>query len=222
MFMDSKRLELNELALTLVMTLLAVVLFVPLFVSRGLGRFDFWWWLSANLIILISIAAFYDSAWRSSIRQDISGNIPFKIGMGFLSALFLYLVFAIGNFLSRNIFSFAGSGIQDVYAFKMGASKLRIAILMIFIIGPGEELFWRGFLQRSLQNKIGNNLGFILATSIYTLVHLGSGNVMLVLAAGVCGLFWGYLYLRYGSITLNIVSHTLWDVTVFLWLPFNS
>ena len=104
----------------------------------------------------------------------------------------------------------------------MGASKLRIAVLMIFIIGPGEELFWRGFLQRSLQNKIGNNLGFILATSIYTLVHLGSGNVMLVLAAGVCGLFWGYLYLRYGSITLNIVSHTLWDVTVFLWLPFNS
>lgn len=220
--MDSKRLELNELALTLVMTLLAVVLFVPLFVSRGLGRFDFWWWLSANLIILISIAASFDSAWRSSIRQDISGNIRFKIGMGFLSALFLYLVFAIGNFLSRNIFSFAGSGIQDVYAFKMGASKLRIAILMIFIIGPGEELFWRGFLQRSLQNKIGNNLGFILATSIYTLVHLGSGNVMLVLAAGVCGLFWGYLYLRYGSITLNIVSHTLWDVTVFLWLPFNS
>ena len=142
--------------------------------------------------------------------------------MGILSALFLYLVFAIGNLFSRNIFSFAGSGIQDVYAFKMGASRLRIAVLMIFIIGPGEELFWRGFLQQRFQKKIGNYLGFLLATGIYTLVHLGSGNVMLVLAAGVCGLFWGYLYLRYGSITLNIVSHTLWDVTVFLWLPFNS
>ena len=139
-----------------------------------------------------------------------------------LSAVLLYLVFAVGNFLSRNIFTFAGSGIQDVYAFKMGASRFRIAVLMIFIIGPGEELFWRGFLQRRLQEKSGKYMGFFLATGIYTLVHLGSGNVMLVLAAGVCGLFWGYLYLRYGSITLNVVSHTLWDVTVFLWLPFNT
>lgn len=222
MFMVANILKSNDKALTLIVTLLAVVLFVPLFVTRGLGAFDFWWWISANLIILIAIAALFDSSWRSSIRRDMSGSILFKIGMGILSALFLYLVFAVGNFFSRNIFSFAGSGIQDVYAFKMGASRLRIAVLMIFIIGPGEELFWRGFLQRNFQKKTGNYLGFILATGIYTLVHLGSGNVMLVLAAGVCGLFWGYLYLRYGSITLNIVSHTLWDVTVFLWLPFNT
>ena len=80
--------------LTISTTLLAILLFVPLFITRGLGPFDFWWWLSANLIILISIAAFFDPAWRSSIRQDMAGNIRFKIGMGILSALFLYLVFA--------------------------------------------------------------------------------------------------------------------------------
>ena len=207
--------------LTVSTTLLAIVLFVPLFITRGLGPIDFWWWMSANLILLTAMVAFLDPTWVQTIRQDIAGNIPFKIGMGILSALLLYGVFAVGNALSRNIFSFAGSGIQDVYAFKMSASNYRIAVLMIFIIGPGEELFWRGFLQRSLQSKAGKYLGFYLATGLYTLVHLASGNVMLVLAAGVCGLFWGYLYLRYGSVTLNVVSHTLWDVTVFLWLPFN-
>jgi len=214
--------ESKGIVLTIAVTLLAVILFVPLFVTRGLGPLDFWWWLSANLIILIFIAAFFDPAWRASILQDLSGNLRFKIGMGILFALLLYVFFAIGNFLSKSIFSFAESGIQDVYAFKMGASRFRIAVLMIFFIGPGEELFWRGFLQRNLQNKTSKYLGFILATGIYTLVHLGSGNAMLVLAAGVCGLFWGYLYLRYGSITLNVVSHTLWDVTVFLWLPFST
>lgn len=207
--------------LTVLTTLLAIVLFVPLFITRGLGPIDFWWWMSANLIILTTMIAFLDPTWAQAVRQDFAVHMPFKIGMGILSALLLYGVFAVGNSLSRNIFSFAGSGIQDVYAFKMGASKYRIAILMIFVIGPGEELFWRGFLQRSLQNNAGKYLGFYLATGLYTLVHLASGNVMLVLAAGVCGLFWGYLYLRYGSVTLNVVSHTLWDVTVFLWLPFN-
>jgi len=203
-------------------TLLAILLFVPLFITRGLGALDFWWWLSANLIILISIAIAFDPAWKNAIQQDMTNNIPFKIGMGILSALLLYGVFFVGNFFSRHIFTFAGSGIQDVYAFKMGVSKFRIAVLMIFIIGPGEELLWRGFLQRRLQNSTGKYQGFFLATGIYTLVHVGSGNVMLILAAGVCGLFWGYLYLRYGSITLNVISHTLWDVSVFLWLPFNT
>ena len=208
--------------LTISSILLAVFFFVPLFITRGLGPFDFWWWLSANLVILVSIAALFDPEWRYSLFQDTRGNVPFKIGMGILSALFLYLVFAAGNFLSRSVFSFAGSGIQDVYAFKTGAAGFRIAMLMIFIIGPGEELFWRGFVQRRLQRQTGSYQGFTLATAIYTLVHMGSGNIMLVLAAGVCGLFWGYLYLRYGSIILNVISHTLWDVTVFLWLPFHS
>lgn len=208
--------------LTVSIALLAIVLFVPLFITRGLGPIDFWWWMSANLVILIVIVAFLDPTWVQAMRHDLAGNIPFKIGMGVLSALLLYGVFFVGNSLSRNIFSFAGSGIQDVYAFKMGASKYRIAILMIFIIGPGEELFWRGFLQRSLQNSAGKYAGFYLTSGLYTFVHLASGNIMLVLAAGVCGLFWGYLYLRHGSVTLNVVSHTLWDVTVFLWLPFNT
>ena len=208
--------------LTLSVTLLAVILFVPLFITRGLGPIDFWWWLSANLILLISIVFIFDRSWRLAIVQDIAANMLLKIGLGVLSALLLYAVFFVGNFISRNIFTFAGSGIQDVYAFKMGVSKLRIALLMIFIIGPGEELFWRGFLQRNLQIKAGKYLGFALATGIYTFIHLGSGNIMLVLAAGVCGLFWGYLYLRYNSMILNVISHTLWDVSVFLWLPFST
>ena len=211
--------EFSNMRLTVATAFLAAILFVPLFVTRGLGPVDFWWWLSANLVILVSIAAFLDPAWGRAIRQDVAGDLRFKFGMGILSALVLYMIFSAGNILSRYLFSFAGSGIQDVYAFKMGASGFRIAVLMIIIIGPGEELFWRGFLQRSLQTKTGRYPGFLMAAGIYTLVHIGSGNAMLVLAAGVCGLFWGYLYLRYGSITINVISHTLWDVTVFLWLP---
>jgi membrane protease YdiL (CAAX protease family) len=43
---------------------------------------------------------------------------------------------------------------------------------------------------------------------------------MLILAAAVCGVFWGGLYLRFRSPLLNIVSHTLWDLLVFVILPF--
>jgi len=93
---------------------------------------------------------------------------------------------------------------------------------MTLLIGPGEELFWRGFLQRRLQSHKGPFTGLLLSTAVYTLVHVGSGNLMLVLAAGICGLFWGYLYLRTGSIVINVVSHTAWDIAIFLLLPLGG
>jgi uncharacterized protein len=44
---------------------------------------------------------------------------------------------------------------------------------------------------------------------------------MLVLAAAACGLFWGFLYLRFKSVLLTAVSHALWDLTVFILIPFH-
>lgn len=208
--------------LTRTITLLAVVLFIPLFVTRGIGGFDFWWWMSANIGVLLVLAARLDPDWRMAIQRDLHDRILFKIGAGLLSAVLLYLVFFAGDIVSRHLFTFAGRGIENVYAFKADVSPWRIALLMLVLIGPGEELFWRGFLQRRLSAEHGPWPGFMLATAVYTLVHVGSGNVMLVLAAGLCGLFWGYLYLKTGSILLNVVSHTAWDVAIFLLLPVST
>jgi membrane protease YdiL (CAAX protease family) len=142
-----------------------------------------------------------------------------KSAIGLLSALLLYAVFAGGNVLSRLVFPFAETGIARVYGFKTGASVMRIALLMILVIGPGEELFWRGVLQRLWMKRFGPIPGYLAATLLYSLVHLASGNVMLVLAAGHCALFWGYLYLRYRSVLLIAVSHTVWDLMIFLIWP---
>jgi len=205
--------------LTHIITLLAIVLFVPLFITRGVGKFDFWWWMSLNITFLTAIAATLDRGWRNALTNDLRNHILKKIGIGLLSALGLYGVFYLGNTVSRLMFPFAAHNIENVYAFKTGAAPVRIAFLMAFIIGPGEELFWRGFLQRRFQREKGPLQGFVLTTLLYAGVHIASGNVMLVLAAGVCGLFWGFLYLRTGSLLLNVVSHTVWDMAIFLFFP---
>ena len=139
--------------------------------------------------------------------------------MGVLTTLLLYGVFFLGNLLSREIIPAATSDISLIYGFKEGASSLRIALLMVFLIGPGEELFWRGYLQRSFQSRFGGTVGWLLTGTLYALVHAGSGNLMLVLAAAVCGFFWGYLYFRLRSVFLVAVSHTLWDLLVFIIFP---
>lgn len=200
---------------------LSILLFTPLFIYRQLGPLDFWWWMSANLVLLILSALITDSSYTKLIRDDFQEKLSFKILLGVFSAFLLYLVFLVGNYLVHFVISFASDNINDVYGFKGSATDIRIALLMILVIGPGEELFWRAYLQEKLSLKFGKFKGFLLATFIYTVVHVATGNLVLVLAALVCGLFWGYLYMKYKSVVVNMLSHTLWDITVFILLPFN-
>jgi len=202
-------------------TVLAAIMFVPLFIFRQIWVLDFWWWMSANLLIVISLSIFLNPEYLQYLKKDFSQALVRKVSIGAISAALLYMLFYVGNYLSRSWFDFAGDGIQHVYDFKGNAEAMRIGLLMLCVIGPGEELFWRGVLQRQFSGKFGKFGGFILAAIVYTGVHVFTGNVMLILAALVAGLFWGWMYMRFNSMVMNIVSHTLWDISVFILFPFN-
>ncbi len=200
---------------------LAMVIFLPLFYTEGAGAFDFWWWITTNAALLTILAATLDPSWRHTLREDLSSGIWWKLGLGLASATLLYGIFWVGNEGSRWLVEFAGESIDAVYDFKRGASVWRVALLIGLLIGPAEELFWRHFLQRRLETRWGRWWGFGVATFLYTLMHITSFNPMLILAAGVCGVFWGLMYMKWRSAWLNVVSHVVWDLTVFLIIPFH-
>ena len=205
----------------LTLALIAALLFVPLFIFRSVGPFDFFWWMSINITALIVLGNLSDKSYFPSVLSDMRSRPVWKIGVGVLAAILLYGIFFAGHWLSRHILPFAGPDISRVYGFKEGASTLRVILLMTLLIGPGEEYFWRGFLQRRFQTRFGRGAGWLLSSTLYAFVHAGSGNTMLVLAAAVCGLFWGFLYLRLRSVLLVAVSHTLWDLLVFVVVSFQ-
>jgi len=200
---------------------LAAVLFVALFRLRRLGPLDFWSWLAFDIVIVVAAAFLFDGGYVERLRRDVRTGLSRKIGLGLASAAGLYLVFAAGRVAALRLFPFAGAGIGGVYALKEGTSHVRVGLLIALIIGPGEELFWRGFLQEWTGASTGRAWGFVLTAVLYAAVHLSSGNPMLVIAAAVCGIFWGWLYLRFRSLVLNVISHTVWDLLVFVILPFS-
>lgn len=146
--------------------------------------------------------------------------VAFSI-IGIISALVLYGIFAIGNQAVRVILADGAKQVANVYATKAQAQPTLIGLLLFFIIGPGEELFWRGWVQRTLALRVGPVRSFLLTTTIYTLVHVPSMNLTLIGAAAVAGVFWGYMYMRYGHIGPGLVSHAVWDVSVFILFPFH-
>ena len=201
---------------------ISLLLFIPLFFLKGTAFLDFWWWFTANVVILLGLVFYFDRNFSLLIINDFKNKFVIKIVIGFASAAILYLIFFIGDFITRWIFAFAQDEIFNIYRFKGDASLLRITLLMFLIIGPGEELFWRGYVQRVLSKKYGSAPGFFLAAGLYTFIHISSGNPMLVLAAFVCGIYWGWIYMRKGSLILNIVSHVVWDIAVFVVFPFKG
>ncbi len=203
-------------------TLLAAVLFTALFATGGMGAFDFWWWMGTNAAVLLIAGFLLDPTYKPALLADLRDRPMLKVAGGLASAVVLYGVFWAGNHVLRAwIGAPAGEGIDRVYGLKEGATLLRVTLTIALLIGPTEEVFWRGLLQRNLAARMRPGAALGLATALYAGVHLASGNPVLVLAALVCGVFWGWMYLRWKSVLMNVVSHTAWDLLVFLVLPFG-
>ncbi len=180
--------------------------------------FHFWVQMTLSIILLCTLA--FWGRPRALVQQLVipANRLRFVLVMGISSALLLYGLFYIGNYCATSVFDFASSQVKTVYHFKSNYSTPMIIILLATIIGPGEELLWRGFFQETLQKRLGL-FGFLLSIAAYTGIHIVSGNLMLIAAAALCGLFWALLYRRFNSLWINIISHTLWDITIFVLFP---
>ena len=141
------------------------------------------------------------------------------IGIGLAAAAILYLVFFAGDRLTTWLFDFAAPQISNIYGTRSQASPLLIGLLLLLWIGPAEEIFWRGFAQHRLQKKFGAWRGYLLTTAAYALVHIWAFNFMLFTAALVCGVFWGWMFMRFRSVWPGLISHAVWDLTIFVLLP---
>ncbi|MFC4653233.1 CPBP family intramembrane glutamic endopeptidase [Lactococcus nasutitermitis] len=194
--------------------LTAAVLWFIMFSPWTKTHINFWlaMTISGSLLIILSLIS-GNKFWKNihfSIRDII---------IGFVSALFMWLVFWIGNFLSVHLFNFAAPQVNAIYGLKAGSDSVIIALLLLFIIGPAEEIFWRGFVMERLSEKWGPWLGFASATLIYASIHIWSFNFMLVMAALICGIFWGLLYKFNRNLLTIVISHAIWDVMVFVIFP---
>ena len=143
-----------------------------------------------------------------------------EVALGLISAVALYGIFYLGNYLSTAWFDFAKPQIGNIYSMKDGNNPYLIGALLLVLIGPAEEIFWRGFIQRAIGIKYGDWMAFVVTTLVYTLVHIWSLNFMLIMAALVCGAFWGLLFIyNKKNIVALIISHAVWDLSVFILFP---
>jgi len=188
---------------------LAAALWVLVFLTRP---FDFWLMLGGSTFILLVV-----SVLISSKRLALHTTVSFVL-YGVLSAVMLYALFRVGYDFTKSIPIFS-QGVGQVYGLKSSQPAWVIVLLLIFPIGPGEEIYWRGLVQRAFAEKTSPNISLLAASICYALVHLPTFNPPLIMTALIGGLVWGSLYKWTHSLVPGIVSHVLWDLMIFVLIP---
>lgn len=194
---------------------IAAVLWTVMFSPWTSPYINFWIMMTCSGIVLTFYSTWASPGWWKDLRIDVPNVV-----LGVILAAALWCVFWIGDRLSSLMFDFARPQVDMIYGMKEGENSWILTALMLLIIGPAEEIFWRGYIQKSLSRRWNPNIGFIMTTLVYGLVHLPKFNFMLIMAAFVAGFVWGLAYRlfpeKFGAI---VISHALWDCAVFIWFP---
>ena len=194
---------------------IAAVLWTVMFSPWTAPHVNFWVMMTCSGLVLTLYSTWAAPGWWKGVRLD-SVNVL----AGIVLAAALWGVFWLGEFFSTLLFDFARPQVDMIYGMKEGENPWILTALMLFIIGPAEEIFWRGYLQRNFSRKWNPDVAFIVTTLMYSLVHISKFNFMLIMAAMVAGIVWGLAYRffpeKLGAI---IISHALWDCAVFIWFP---
>ena len=201
----------NNYKYSLFTIVIAAILWYVMFV---INPFNFWIEMSLSIGLLNLLVFSRDKKFFKIKKITIK-----QIIIGLISAIILYVIFYVGNIVTGYIFPFKNAQVLSIYSNRSQGNVLWIGLLLFLVIGPGEELYWRGFIQSTLSIKFGENKGYVIATLFYAGVHILTGNIMLVIAALVCGIYWGWIYKKQKNVFIVILSHALWDLTIFVLLP---
>jgi membrane protease YdiL (CAAX protease family) len=171
----------------------------------------FWYIYTGSLLLLITFAI---------LQEDVDDQRGFfsYLSIGVLSGLLLYGLFWLGY----HAVGFLQLGFQrDIHQLyrRFGPSLLWEYFALVLVAGPGEEIFWRGFIQKRLLTHFKPKVAIIIGALLFASVHAYSGKLIFIVGALFSGMVWGTLYYWKKSMPLVIVSHLIFDLMLFILFP---
>ena len=181
------------------------------------GPLGIWRAIGGAAVALGVAVLLFDRPASTALLQPSPRLILLGATAGALMVVATYLLYPVLAHLVPRI----ATDTAHLYA-AFRAPPLAVASAALIPVIVGEELVWRGAVQASLVQRLGAWRGVALAAGVYALVHVPLGSPVLVAVAFFCGLAWGALRARTGSLVPALVAHLVLDVLVLLWLPLDA
>ena len=101
-------------------------------------------------------------------------------------------------------------------------------LFCIFLVGLGEEIFWRGFIQQKISTHLSKNKSVWLTATLFSLVHFYIFLILPIYEAmsflvciAIAGALWGYLFEQYKNIWAPAVYHGIVAFVVWKYFSFS-
>ena len=162
-----------------------------------------------------------------AVRDEplIPWGCPGRREIGLILAGIVVLVGA-NNVITR-LFAAVDVAIGDNAAVTVGIGEpgylLTMVAFSLLVVGPAEELLFRGVVQSRLRETWGVWPAILVATVLFGLSHASvsgglGGVVAYILTATILGVLLGYLYERTDNIVVPAVVHGVNNAVIFAWL----
>jgi membrane protease YdiL (CAAX protease family) len=168
---------------------------------------------------MLAFSAFsWWAAWHPYLRTRLRPTRRLVV-MGLISGVALYLCFCAGALVVQE--TPLWPRIQEVVDLtRTTAPGAAAALVIVFATSPSEEVLWRGAVFARLTRRYGPGWRPLVATTVLYALFVGlSGSLVLPLAALICGAVWTRQRQVTGSIVPSLVSHALWSLLIFLYIP---
>ena len=167
------------------------------------------------LSVFFLMAAFF---YFSKVEEDNN-----SIRLSFLGIIFGMLSYSgiLGAYLLIDIGPTNWTNSIDKFLNHYGPSAIWHYLLLIFIIAPGEEVFWRGLIQQQLKKYMQPKFAIMLSSLLFGLSFIFTGFWIGILGGFFVGIIFGILYEWKRSITAIVLAHITLLVLLFLIVPFT-
>ena len=212
------------LALVVEFALVSILLAVADNLLRWYGRPDIFtlvegspWWVF--LVFLVQNTLLLGVLWLFCWRRyhPTAAKLGFrrtalKPAAGLITLVFFFnlaIVYAYNALSSYHNFQLPGFGEQEPHLPLFGNSSaglILLAIVAIFIAPILEELFFRGFLQQALAQKMGSGKGLVTASLLFALAHF---ELQVIIPIFILSLLLGWLFVRTNSLWPGIIFHAI-------------
>jgi len=97
---------------------------------------------------------------------------------------------------------------------------VRDLVYMVVFVGLGEELLFRGLVQRDMINLLGWKWGLLGASLMFMVMHLTWRSIPELGFTFGAGLIFGYLYYKTRSLTAPIIAHGIGNTVLVAVMPY--
>ncbi|RST75317.1 CPBP family intramembrane metalloprotease [Siminovitchia acidinfaciens] len=171
----------------------------------------FWYLYTATILFLISYTIVNE-------KLDDEASAKEYIKHGLWSGIALYLLILTGNWVLSVLPGSLSSQVAAIFKY-FSFEFIWHYLVLFFIIIPGEEIFWRGFVLKRLTRCLNPTAAVIGAALLNGAGFFLSGYPVLALAASITGLVWGSLYIWKRSIALVFFSHLIFNLLLLIIFP---